>query len=226
LNIYEISGITKKLGESKVLRGIDLIVRKGEIMSLVGPSGSGKSTLLRTLNRLIEVDSGSISFNGKDIREIDPVLLRRTAVMVPQESVMLEGTVAENVTYGPKLAGMSDKCNVIECLKDAGLPASLKDKDASKLSGGEKKRVSLARALALKPEALLLDEPTVGVDPKRVEHVERTILEFSGRRELTVIWVTHDVPQAMRVSDRIANLKRGKVREVTKTSEFKWEGAY
>ena len=226
MNVYKIEGVTKKLGKKKVLKGIDLDIRKGEILSLVGPSGSGKSTLLRALNRLIEVDSGSIEFNGSDIKSIDPITLRRNAVLVPQESVMLDGTVAENVMYGPKMAGLSIDRDVREFLKDAGLPPSFARKDASKLSGGETKRVSLARALALRPKALLLDEPTVGVDPKRVEHVENTIIEFARKRKLTVVWVTHDVPQAMRVSDRIANLKSGRVREVKRASEFEWEGAY
>lgn len=226
MNIFSIKGARKKLGETKVLKGIDIEVRKGEILALVGPSGSGKSTLLRALNRLIEIDSGTVRFKGEDITEMDPVKLRRSAVLVPQESVMLPGSVRDNITYGPKMAGVEGKCDVARCLLDAGLSKKFARKDASKLSGGEKKRVSLARALALKPEVLLLDEPTVGVDPKNVDRVERTILEFAISRKLTVIWVTHDVPQAMRVSDRIANLKAGKVKEVTRTNDFHWEGAY
>ncbi|MFO8050497.1 MAG: phosphate ABC transporter ATP-binding protein [Thermoplasmatota archaeon] len=226
MSVIEVKDARKRLGKKNVLKGIDLKVRKGEIMALVGPSGSGKSTLLRTINRLIELDKGSIRFKGKDIKGIDPVELRRSAVMVTQESVMLPGTVRYNVTYGPKLAGMFESCNVKKCLRDAGLSPKMADKDASKLSGGEKKRVSLARALALRPEVLLLDEPTAGVDPKRVDRMERTILDFAKDRRLTVIWVTHDVPQAMRVADRIANLKAGKVKSVKRTTEFQWEGAY
>lgn len=224
--IFSIRKAAKKLGKNKVLKGIDLDIRKGEIISLVGPSGSGKSTLLRTMNRLIEVDTGEIKFKGKSIRKLDPTDLRRMAVLVPQESVMLPGTVEENITYGPRLAGMDGVCNIKGCLKDAGLPTRFQKKDASKLSGGEKKRVALARALALKPDVLLLDEPTVGVDPRKVERMERTILDAADERSLTVIWVTHDVPQAMRVSDRIANLKSGRVKEVKEKDEFHWEGAY
>jgi putative ABC transport system ATP-binding protein len=154
------------------------------------------------------------------------VELRRSAVLVPQESVMLPGTVRDNVTYGPRIAGDMKGCDMKRCLEDAGLSKRFAKKDASKLSGGEKKRVSLARALALRPEVLLLDEPTVGVDPKKVEKMERTIFDIARTRKLTVIWVTHDVPQAMRVSDRIANLKSGKVKEITATGDFQWEGAY
>jgi len=226
MRMYRITGARKKLGENKVLKGVDLEVLKGEVLALVGPSGSGKSTLLRVMNRLMDLDRGSVLFKGKDIRDLDPMLLRRAAVLVPQESVMLPGTVRDNVIYGPRLAGITEKFDANGCLRDAGLPGKFADKDASTLSGGEKKRVSIARALALRPEVLLLDEPTAGVDPKNVEKVERTILGFAKDRKLTVVWVTHDVPQALRVSDRIANIKGGKVRSVGKTSEFEWEGAY
>jgi len=226
MRMFRITGAKKKLGENKVLKGVDLEVQKGEVLALVGPSGSGKSTLLRVMNRLLELDGGSIMFKGKNIRNIDPMDLRRAAVLVPQESVMLPGTVRDNVIYGPRLAGMTEACDVTGCLRDAGLSGKFADKDASKLSGGEKKRVSIARALALRPEVLLLDEPTAGVDPKRVEKVERTIIGFAKELKLTVVWVTHDVPQALRVSDRIANIKGGRVRSIEKTSEFEWEGAY
>ncbi len=225
MKMFEIKRVRKKLGDTKVLKGIDLDIRKGEIISLVGPSGSGKSTLLRSLNRLIEADSGSIRFKSKSIKDLDPVELRRSAILVPQEAVMLPGTVRENIEYGPKLAGKTG-CKTNTCLKEAGLSTKFADKDASKLSGGEKKRVSLARAIALSPEVLLLDEPTAGVDPKKVERMEKTILDLVRSLSLTVIWVTHDVPQAMRVSDRIANLKNGKVKEVSRADEFNWEGAY
>jgi ABC-type phosphate transport system ATPase subunit len=226
MSIIKVRKARKKLGETKVLKGIDLEIEKGEIIALVGPSGSGKSTLLRTLNRLIELDSGMVKFKGENITKMDPIELRRSAVLVPQESVMLPGTVRDNVIYGPKIAGQTGKCNVSSCLKDAGLSERFAGKDASNLSGGEKKRVSLARALALKPEVLLLDEPTVGVDPKKVKRMERTIMDIARERKLTVVWVTHDVLQAMRVSNRIANLKRGRVKEVSGAHEFHWEGAY
>ena len=209
-----------------MLRGVDIEVNKGEIMALVGPSGSGKSTLLRCLNRLLEIDSGEIIINGKDIRMISPVALRRNVVLVHQESAMFPGTVYENVAYGPSLLGKVEKEHIIRCLIESGLSGSYAKKDASKLSGGEKNRVALARALALRPKVLLLDEPTEGVDPKKIQHVEKTILDFSKDHHLTVIWVTHNVEQAKRVSTKIANLKDGKVLEVKKTDEFRWEGAY
>lgn len=219
-------GVKKSLDGNQILKGIDLEVEKGEIMALVGPSASGKSTLLRCLNRLIEIDEGEIRFNGKEMKSISPVDLRRNVVLVHQDSAMFPGTVYENVAYGPSLFGDVQREHILKCLSESGLSHEYADKDAQKLSGGEKKRVALARALALRPKVLLLDEPTEGVDPKKIEHVEKTILDFSKKHDLTVLWVTHNVQQAKRVSERIANLKEGRVIEVKKTEEFQWEGAY
>jgi putative ABC transport system ATP-binding protein len=221
-----IKNLKKSLDGKEVLRGVDLDVNEGEIMAVVGPSGSGKSTLLRCLNRLIEMDGGEVFFKGKDIKSLPPVSLRREVVLVHQESAMFEGTVFDNVSFGPALLGEVDPAHIHKCLEEAGLSSEFARKNASKLSGGEKKRVALARALALRPKVLLLDEPTAGVDPKKIEQVEKTIVRFAKELNLTVLWVTHHVEQAKRVSTRIANLKDGTVREVTKTDEFKWEGAY
>lgn len=218
--------VIKFLDGKSILRGVDLEVKKGEIMALVGPSGSGKSTLLRCLTRLIEIDDGDIFFNGRNLKSFSPVILRRNMVLVHQEDAMFPGTVYENVAYGPSLQGEVQREHIITCLVDSGLSQRFADKDASKLSGGERKRVALARALALKPKVLLLDEPTAGVDPKKIELVEKTIVNFSKNRGLTVLWVTHNVEQAKRVSNRIANLKDGRVREVSSSKEFQWEGAY
>jgi len=226
MSIITIKDLEKHLEKKPVLRGINLEIKRGEIIALVGPSGSGKSTLLRCLNRLIEAERGDIIYNQKNIKEIPPIELRREIVLVHQESVMLPGTVFDNVSFGPSLIKDVDKNHIKKCLNDAGLTEDFLEKDASKLSGGEKKRVALARALALEPNILLLDEPTSGVDPKKVTTVERNIVEFSKKRKLTVLWVTHYVEQAKRVSSRIANLKDGVIKEVQNTGDFQWEGAY
>jgi putative ABC transport system ATP-binding protein len=226
LKLLSIQHASKTLNGKPILNNVNLSVRKGEIMALVGPSGSGKSTLLRCINRLIEIDSGSILLNNINIRDIPPRDLRRRVVLVHQESVMFPGTIFSNVSYGPSLMGTIDKNHITNCVKQAGLPAAFLEKNAEQLSGGEKKRVALARALALKPAMLLLDEPTSGVDPKNVKTVEHSIISFTETLGLTVIWVTHDVEQAKRVSHRIANLKDGVVREIQDTGTFHWEGAY
>jgi putative ABC transport system ATP-binding protein len=226
MKIITVENAIKSLDNKEILRGVNLNVVKGDILSLVGPSGSGKSTLLRCINRLLEIDQGVIKFNDKDIKNFEPVFLRRKIVLVHQDSVMLEGSVFDNVSYGLKLLGSQDVNLVRKCMSDVGLSLDFLDKSAGKLSGGERKRVALARALCLKPEILLLDEPTSGVDPKNIEKVERNIVDFSKNRKLTVLWVTHYVEQAKRVSDRIANLKDGIVKTIEKTTDFVWEGAY
>lgn len=226
MNLLKINNVHKTLQKKPVLKGINLEINKGEIIGLVGPSGSGKSTLLRCINRLIETDKGKIFFEKQNIKKINPVKLRRNIVMVHQESVMLPGTVSENISYGPKLIGKIDENHIQDSAEHSGLSKDFLHKNAEKLSGGEKKRVALARALALKPNVLLLDEPTSGIDPKNVKKVEKNIVGFSRELNLTVIWVTHYVEQAMRVSKRIANVKNGVIKSVDKPSEFKWRGAY
>jgi putative ABC transport system ATP-binding protein len=226
MTFLSLTNVAKKLEKNQILKNIDLDIKKGEIIGLVGPSGSGKSTLLRCINRLLEIDQGKIIFKNEDIKDINPINLRRNIVLLHQESIMLSGTVYDNVSYGPSLMGIDDEKNILKCIEESGLSSDFRDKNASKLSGGEKKRVALARALALQPEILLLDEPTSGVDPKNVKTVERNIKDFSKNRNLTVLWVTHYIEQATRVSNRIANLKEGAIKSVSLTSEFKWEGAY
>jgi len=218
--ILDINDLKKSLEGTPVLRSIDLDVRLGEVMGLLGPSGSGKSTLLRCLNRIIEVDSGDIFYKEKDLKEYPPNELRKEVVLVPQESVMFSGTVFDNVAYGPSIEGDVNKEHILNCIRDAGLSSDFEEREAEKLSGGEKRRVALARALALEPEVLLLDEPTSGVDPKKKEEVERSILNFSDKRDLTVIWVTHDLDQAKRVSTRIANLRDGRIRGIYSSDDF------
>lgn len=191
-----------------MLRGVDLDVGTGTT-ALLGPSGSGKSTLLRLLNRLAEPDEGSVGFEGRDVRELDVLELRRSAVLVPQLPSPLPGTVADNVAYGPRLAGR--EADVGRSLELAGLGDAYAERDASELSVGEQQRVMLARALALEPRALLLDEPTAALDAEARDGVERTLSELSGEVASTVVLVTHDREQAKRLADRIVELRDGRV---------------
>ncbi len=226
MSLIDLQNVCKTLDQKPILSNLNLSIQQGDIMALVGPSGSGKSTLLRCLNRLIEIDSGIIHFNGKTITNYQPTNLRRQMLLVQQESIMFPGTVTDNITYGLQLQGDNNHHSITQLLTDVGLPQEFTHRNAEKLSGGEKKRVALARALALNPQVLLLDEPTSGVDPINIQKIEQTILSISKHKKLTVVWVTHDVPQAKRVSTRIANLKEGHIKSVTKATDFQWEGAY
>lgn len=221
-----IDNVWKNLAGEEILRGVNLRVKKGEIMALVGPSGSGKTTLLKCINRLMDIDKGDIIIDGKSIYSMEPVKLRRRVCLVHQESPMLPGTVYDNISYGLRLIGEEHEEKVISCMEEVNIPLSYLEKSAEKLSGGERQRVALARAVILEPEILLLDEPTTGIDPKRIKYVEKMILSLVNKMMITVIWVTHDVMQAMRVGTKIANIKDGKIKQLTSPEDFKWGGAY
>jgi putative ABC transport system ATP-binding protein len=206
--LFELERVAAARDGRAVLHELDLRIEDGAT-ALLGPSGSGKSTLLRLLNRLADPDRGSVRFRGEDVRELDPLELRRRACLVPQLPAPLPGTVAENVRYGPQLRG--GDVDPARPLGAAGLDASYADRDASRLSVGEQQRVMLARALALEPEVLLLDEPTSALDEDAREGVERTLLELEGRAGLSMVIVTHDRAQAERLARRIVRIHEGRI---------------
>ena len=177
--------------------------------ALLGPSGAGKSTLLRLLNRLADPDCGTIRYRGRDVREYDVLALRREVALVPQLPALLAGCVAENVSYGPRLCGR--ECDIAEALTLAGLDPAFADRSAWQLSVGEQQRVMLARALALKPLVLLLDEPTAALDERARDAVERTLLELRSRLSAALIVVTHDRAQARRLADHVVHVQDGRI---------------
>lgn len=192
-----------------MLNGVSATIGDGAT-ALLGPSGSGKSSLLRLLNRLSDPDSGTIRFEGEDVRALDVLELRRRAVLVPQLPAPLPGTVADNVRYGPSLCDRD--ADVQRCLARAGLNTAYADRDAAELSVGEQQRVMLARALALDPEVLLLDEPTSALDEAARDGVERTLAELA-RAGVAMVLVTHDRGQAERIASEVIELREGRVVE-------------
>ena len=179
--------------------------------ALVGPSGAGKSTLLRLLNRLADADAGVVRYRGRDVRDYDVLALRREVALVPQLPELLPTTVEENVGYGPALCGHG--ADVAAALELAGLDRAFAPRRAQQLSVGEQQRVMLARALALGPRVLLLDEPTAALDAQARDAVERTLLSLRARLSAALIIVTHDMAQAGRLADRLVILEHGRVRE-------------
>jgi putative ABC transport system ATP-binding protein len=206
--LFELDGVAAERGGRVVLRDVDVAIDRG-VTAVVGPSGSGKSTLLRLLNRLADPESGSVRFDGEDVRTLDVLQLRRRAVLVPQLPAPLPGTVAENVEYGPSLCGRT--AEVDRCLTLAGLDASYAARDASRLSVGEQQRLMLARAIALDPEALLLDEPTAALDEAARDGVEQTLFDLHERLGVALVLVTHDRAQARRLATRTIELRDGRV---------------
>ena len=190
-----------------MLDDVSATIRDGAT-ALLGPSGSGKSSLLRLLNRLSDPDSGTIHFEGEDVRGLDVLDLRRRAVLVPQLPAPLPGTVADNVRYGPSLC--NHEPHVETCLSRAGLDSSYAQRGAAELSVGEQQRVMLARALALDPEVLLLDEPTSALDETARDGVERTLAELA-QAGVAMVLVTHDRGQAERIASEVVELHEGRV---------------
>jgi putative ABC transport system ATP-binding protein len=211
--LFELDDVTATRSGTPVLN--DLSARLAEGATCVaGPSGSGKSTLLRLLNRLADPERGRVIYRGRDVRELDVLGLRREVCLVPQLPALLEGTVADNVVFGARLAGRP--ADVQRALDLAGL-AGFADRDAGRLSVGEQQRVMLARALALRPAVLLLDEPTSALDADTRDAVEATLLELRERLALSYVLVTHDLAQAERLSDSVMRLEGGRAVEALAT---------
>jgi ABC-type phosphate transport system ATPase subunit len=196
---------------SQILSNIDLVVQRGDFVTIMGPSGSGKTTFLRLINRLSETDSGDILLNNRNIKDYPPVELRRKVGMVFQVPVVFRGSVRDNLGFGMKLWGEDIDLNVLA--RDAGIPEVLLDAGAEQLSVGEKQRVCIGRALANRPEILLLDEPTSSLDMESARIIEELLLGLCEEKDLTIFWVTHEMEQAKRIGGRRFVLNKGRLEE-------------
>jgi putative ABC transport system ATP-binding protein len=209
-------------GEAEILRGVTFAVQAGEVFTVVGPSGAGKSTLLRTINRLLESTAGNIFLDGAPIEEIDPLELRRRIGMVFQLPALFGDTVEDSVLYGVRLAG---KCADVERLLGlAGLAPSLASRDPQSLSVGQQQRVSIARALALEPEVLLMDEPTSALDQVARQRIEDLIGQLNKELGLTIVVVSHALDQVERIADRVVLLIDGRSEGEWSKEEFFGKG--
>ena len=214
--LIEFRNVRKAFGPKQVYESLNLEVHRGEALTIIGGSGMGKSVMLKMLVGLLSIDSGEISYDGEVISqytEREMASVRRRVGMLFQGAALFDSlSVADNVAYPLrehlKLSETEIRARVAECLQDVGLP-DVGDMAPTSLSTGMRKRVGLARALALRPEVLLYDEPTTGLDPIAVHHITELIVELNDRYEVTTVVVTHDMPSAFRVSDRIAMIDRG-----------------
>src|SRR3989304_113968 len=212
--ILEARNLSVKRGGTVVLDIPSLSLRRGEILSLIGPNGAGKTTLLQTLSYLLGRFQGEIFFRGKKIETNHSVLeYRRKLAMVFQEPLLFDTTVFNNVASGLKIRGMRRneiRDRVMEQLSRFGI-GHLSDRSAKTLSGGEAQRTSLARAFALRPEILFLDEPFASLDPPTRNSLIEDLEHILQQTRTTAIFATHDRLEALRLSDRMAGRNEGKI---------------
>ncbi len=207
-----------------LLEGLTCSFHQGSLTALIGPSGSGKSSLIRLVNRLDEPLQGRILLEGLDIRELSPPLLRQRIGMMLQKTHLFEGTVLDNLqlpfSYRKKPLPGPDDPGITRCLTLARLTPDFLQRDSRTLSGGEQQRVSLARALISRPQALLLDEPTSALDRPATDSLGQTLQELCRSEQLAVILVTHDLRLAERISDQLLYMEQGRIVESGRTAEL------
>jgi len=218
MNHIDIENLHKSYGQEEVLKGINLSIKQGEIISLIGPSGSGKSTLLRCINQLEKQDQGHIYFKGKDhsISKDHIQSLRQKMPMVFQSFYLFEHkNVLQNLILAPikvlKMDAKKAKEKAIDILKKVNMDA-FSHKYPKQLSGGQKQRVAIARAMMMNPEVILFDEPTSALDPEMIGEV-LTVIKTLAKTNITMVIVTHEMNFAREISDRILFMHEGKIHE-------------
>lgn len=210
--------ISKTYGSKEILKNINLKIEEGEFIAILGPSGCGKTTLLKLVNRLLTFDKGSILIDGKDILESNPVDLRRNIGYAIQGSILFPHmTIEQNISYVPSLLNGNDKKRtkmaVYKWLKIIGLDESLLERYPDELSGGQQQRVGIARALAASPDILLMDEPFSAVDEITRKNLQDEIIRIQKETGITILFVTHDVEEAMRLGTKILILNNGSIEQ-------------
>lgn len=223
--IVELAGVNKHFGPVHVLKDINLSIRAGEVVVIIGPSGSGKSTLCRTINRLETIDTGTITIDGKPLPQEGKELaaMRAKIGMVFQSfNLFAHKTILENVTMAPmQVLGRTraDAERTAQALLERVGVAQQAHKVPAQLSGGQQQRVAIARALAMKPEIMLFDEPTSALDPEMINEVLE-VMSGLARDGMTMVIVTHEMNFARRVADRIVFMADGEILEQAAPEEF------
>ncbi len=219
-------------GKNEILHGINMKIKEREVTALIGPSGCGKSTFLRSINRMNDlIDTrtieGSIAIDGTDVydKEVDVTELRKNVGMVFQKSNPFPKSIFDNICYGPRIYGIKNKAileEIVETsLKQVALWDEVKDRlndSAMALSGGQQQRLCIARAIAIQPDVLLMDEPASALDPIATQKIEELVLEL--RKDYTIVIVTHNMQQAARISKYTAFFYMGSLIEFDKSEKI------
>jgi phospholipid/cholesterol/gamma-HCH transport system ATP-binding protein len=222
-----LSGVRKAFGERVILDGLDLTVEEGETMVVIGASGTGKSVMLKSIVRLLEIDAGTITVDGETTAMLDRNelhMLRRRIGYVFQFAALFDSmSVFDNVAMGLRRANVPEDevaARVHESLARVEMEG-YDDRLPAQLSGGQRKRVGLARAITTQPKYLLYDEPTTGLDPVTTTVIDELVMRMRRELGVTSIVVTHDMTSAYRIADRVAMLYRGRIRQVGTPDEIR-----
>ena len=214
--IVRFERVSLSYGENQVLKDFSLEVPRGQCLTIIGSSGCGKTTMLKMINGLLTPDTGRILMDGQDISQTDLTRLRRgIGYAIQNVGLFPHMTVRQNIAYVPSLSKQWDKeterRQVAELLKTVGLEEAMADRYPSELSGGQKQRVGIARALAAKPSLMLMDEPFGAVDSITRKGLQKELKRLHKELGLTILFVTHDIREAMALGDRILIMEAGKI---------------
>jgi phospholipid/cholesterol/gamma-HCH transport system ATP-binding protein len=226
--MIRIQGLSKQFGKKQVFRGLNLEIKAGETMVIIGRSGEGKSVLLKCIINLVEPDDGQIFFKDQNVlllEEREREMYRCRFGMLFQGAALFDSlNVADNVSFGLRRMKTLSEEEIQTVVRERLAMVGLKGIEAlspSELSGGMKKRVGLARAIATDPEVILYDEPTTGIDPIMADAINELIIEMQKRLSVTSVVVTHDMVSAYKIADRIAMLHEGRIVEVGTPAQIK-----
>lgn len=233
--VIEFCNVDYRVGDARILAGLNLQVQRGETLVLLGRSGSGKTTTLKLVNRLLAPSAGEVRIRGVRNTEGDVIRLRRGIGYVIQEvGLFPHFTVERNIGLVPRIEGWPEekiRARVEELLGLVGLEPGIAERYPHQLSGGQRQRVGVARALAADPEILLMDEPFGALDPLTRDELQREFLALQQRLQKTVIFVTHDLREALRLGSRVALMEAGQLMTLLTPQEFvrstdRWAAAY
>ncbi len=225
--IIKVDELRKSFGQQAVLNGLSIEIARGEILAIIGRSGTGKSVLLKHLIGLLRPDSGRVLIAGEDIHQARGrhlARIRERLDMLFQGGALFDSlSVKENIAFPlrekTKMSEVEIHASVSNCLKDVGLEG-IEDKFPAELSGGMRKRVALARALVQRPEIMLFDEPTTGLDPILVQAIHQLIYDTHKQFGYTAVIVSHEIPRIFEIATRVAMLHNGVILEATSTEQF------
>lgn len=215
-NAIVFKGIRKQYGEEVVIDNLDMEIPRGNIVVLIGPSGCGKTTTLKMINRLIEPSAGNIIVNGKDAMSVSAVQLRRgIGYVIQQIGLMPHMTVADNIALVPRISKGKkhvDQAKIDRMLEMVGLdPRTYRNRYPFELSGGQQQRIGVARALMNDPEIILMDEPFSALDPITREQLQDELIKLNEELHKTIVFVTHDMDEALKIADQIVVMHEGKI---------------